>query len=52
MDWNGDGRTGIREFFETNHVGRRPVLSNGRTCVEYFRLDDRRPLRVTCEADE
>jgi hypothetical protein len=52
MDWNGDGRTDIREFFQTNGVGRRPVLSNGRTCVEYFRLEDQRPLRITCEAGE
>ena len=48
MDWNSDGRTTVREFFATNDVGRRPITRNGRMCVEYFRLEDQRPLRITC----
>ena len=48
MDWNEDGRTTVREFLATNEIGRRPVTRNGRMCVEFFRLEDRRPLRITC----
>jgi hypothetical protein len=50
MDWDSDGRTTVREFFATNGVGRRPITRGGRMCVEFFRLEDERPLKVTCPA--
>ncbi|HLS47965.1 MAG TPA: hypothetical protein VK012_05560 [Gemmatimonadales bacterium] len=52
MDWNDDGRTTIREFLSSVDVGRRPVTFRGRTCTEYFRLEDARPLRVDCDAPQ
>lgn len=48
MDWNSDGTTSVREFFATNDVGRRPVTRQGRMCIEFFQLEDGRPLRITC----
>lgn len=48
MDWNVDGRTSLREFFATNDVGRRPITREGRMCVEFFLLEDGRPLKTSC----
>ena len=48
MDWNSDGTTSVREFFATNDVGRRPVTLRGRMCVEFFLLEDGRPLKTSC----
>ena len=34
MDWNGDGRTTLGEFFATADVITRPVTKDGQACSE------------------
>jgi len=48
MDWNGDGRTSVSEFFETADVIERPVERDGRPCVELVWSRKGTVLRVEC----
>lgn len=48
MDWNGDGRTSIGEFFKTADVIERPVERDGRACVELVWSRKGTVLRVEC----
>jgi len=50
MDWNGDGRTSVGEFFETADVIERPVERDGRSCVELVWSRKGTVLRVECPA--
>jgi hypothetical protein len=50
MDWNGDGRTTIGEFFQTADVIERPTERNGQTCVELVWTRKGTVLRVECPA--
>jgi hypothetical protein len=51
MDWDGNGRTSIGEYFATTGVGTRLTTLGGRTCVSYFWISTQRPIRVTCPAE-
>jgi hypothetical protein len=51
MDWNGDGRTSLREFLHASDVGTRPIRQGGRVCVEFFELRDGRVRRVECPSE-
>ena len=48
MDWSGDGKTTIIEFFEASDIGRRDVVVDGRSCVEYFAFKDGLAVRIDC----
>ncbi len=48
MDWNGDGRTTIGEFFETADVIERPIKKDGQQCVELVWSRRGTVLRVEC----
>ncbi len=48
MDWNGDGRTTIKEFFQTADVLERKVERDGRTCMELYEARRGKVLRVEC----
>jgi hypothetical protein len=50
MDWNGDGRTSVSEFFETADVIERPIERDGRACVELVWSRKGTVLRVECPA--
>ena len=50
MDWNGDGRTSVGEFFQTADVIERPVERDGRSCVELVWSRKGTVLRVECPA--
>lgn len=48
MDWNGDGRTSIGEFFQTADIIERPVEQDGKSCVELVWTRKGTVLRVEC----
>jgi hypothetical protein len=48
MDWNENGWTGVGEILVAENISRRPILQDSRRCVEYFRLKDGLPVRVSC----
>jgi hypothetical protein len=48
MDWNGDGRTTVGEFFQTADVIERPVEQRGLQCVELVWSRNGTVLRVEC----
>jgi hypothetical protein len=48
MDWNGDGNTSLREFFKSIDVGKRYVVLDNYTCVEYYTYKDLRPIKRIC----
>lgn len=48
MDWNGDGKTSLGEFFQTADVIERPVERDGRNCVELVWSRKGTVLRVEC----
>ena len=48
MDWNGDGRVTVLEFFAAWDVGMRPIDRDGRQCREFFSLKDGLPIREVC----
>ncbi len=50
MDWNGDGHTTIGEFFRTADVIERPVVKDGRSCVELVWSREGTSIRVECPA--
>jgi hypothetical protein len=51
MDWNGDGRTTVREYFQTADVLERPLARDGQACTELFWARDGRSIRVECPAN-
>ena len=48
MDWDGDGRTTVREALATAEVVERPVERDGRRCVELMWARTGRPIRIEC----
>lgn len=52
MDWDGDGRTSLREFLAASDIGRRTVIRDGVQCIEYYRYKDGLPLKVVCPPRE
>lgn len=48
MDWNGDGRTTIGEFFDTMNVGVQPVEIDSKPCREVYALKDGWPIKTLC----
>ena len=50
MDWNEDGTTTLSEYFMSSDVGKRPITTDGETCVEYFHYKDGSPIRVVCKS--
>lgn len=48
MDWNGDGRTTIGEFLQTEDVMTKEVVVEGRRCLRYLAMKDTMPLRTDC----
>ena len=48
MDWNGDGRTTLGEFFATTDVIRRGVTRDGRECTELVSARTGRTYRTEC----
>ena len=51
MDWNGDGRTTLGEFYYGIDTIRRPVARGALTCEEIIDLKGGRTMRVTCPGD-
>ena len=48
MDWNGDGRTTLGEFFATADVIQRPDTSAGRPCTALVSARTGAVLRTDC----
>ena len=48
MDWNGDGRTTMGEFFATADVIRRPVARDGKSCSELVSARTGESYRIEC----
>jgi hypothetical protein len=48
MDWNGDGRTTVGEFFDTMNVGVSPTEIDGKPCRDVYALKDGRPIKSLC----
>jgi len=48
MDWNGDGRTTIGEFFATTDVIARPAMKEGRACTELVSARTGKVWRMEC----
>ena len=48
MDWNGDGKTSIREYFETAEVLERPLTDAGRQCTELYHARSGKRMRLEC----
>jgi len=50
MDWNCDEKTTLGEFFISSDIGKRIVLLNSNSCVEYFSFKDGLTVKVNCQA--
>ncbi|MDJ0449871.1 hypothetical protein [Methylocystis sp. JR02] len=48
MDWDGKGRTTPLDFLKAAEIGKRPVLVNDRSCVEYFLYRDGVTVKTRC----
>lgn len=48
MDWDGKGRTTLLDFLKAAEIGKRPVLVNDRSCVEYFLYRDGVIVKTRC----
>ncbi len=48
MDWDGKGRTTLLDFLKAAEIGKRPVLVNDRSCVEYFLYRDGVTVKTRC----
>ncbi len=48
MDWDGDGRTTLREALATADVLERPAERHGRRCVELIWARTGRRIRLEC----
>jgi hypothetical protein len=50
MDWNGNGRTSVREFFQTADVLERAAADSAPGCIELYSARTGRVLRTDCRA--
>jgi hypothetical protein len=48
MDWDGKGHTTLLDFLKAAEIGKRPVLVNDRSCVEYFIHRDGITVKTAC----
>lgn len=48
MDWQQRGSTSIADFLAASDIGKRDVLVNGKTCVEYYSYKDGLPVKTDC----
>jgi hypothetical protein len=48
MDWDGKGHTTVLDFLKAAEIGKRPVLVNDRSCVEYFLYRDGIVVKTAC----
>jgi hypothetical protein len=48
MDWQQRGSTSIADFFAASDIGKRDVLVDGKTCVEYYSYKDGLPVKTVC----
>jgi hypothetical protein len=48
MDWNQDGTTSIAEVIYGSDIGKREVIRNQKTCVEYYAYKDGLPIKTAC----
>lgn len=48
MDWQQRGTTSIADFFAASDVGKRDVIVNGKSCVEYYAYKDGIPIKTVC----
>ncbi|KAF2991791.1 hypothetical protein OGR47_18225 [Methylocystis sp. MJC1] len=48
MDWDGKGHTTLLDFLKAAEIGKRPVLVNDRSCVEYFLYRDGVTVKTRC----
>ncbi|MGJ0508313.1 MAG: hypothetical protein ACR652_14575 [Methylocystis sp.] len=48
MDWDGKGRTTLLDFLKAAEIGKRPVLVNDRSCVEYYLHRDGVIVKTAC----
>jgi hypothetical protein len=48
MDWNQDGTTSIAEVIYGSDIGRREVIRDQKSCVEYYPYKDGLPVKTVC----
>ncbi len=48
MDWDGKGHTTVLDFLKAAEIGKRPVLVDDRSCVEYFLHRDGIVVKTAC----
>jgi hypothetical protein len=48
MDWDGKGHTTLLDFLKSAEIGKRPVLVNDRSCIEYFLYRDGVSVKTLC----
>jgi hypothetical protein len=48
MDWNGDGRTTLGEYFQTADVLERAAADSAPGCIEMYSARTGRVLRTAC----
>ncbi len=48
MDWDGKGHTTFLDYLKSAEIGKRPVLVNDRSCVEYFLYRDGVSVKTSC----
>jgi hypothetical protein len=48
MDWNQDGTTSISEVIYSSDIGKREVIRNQKTCVEYYAYKDGLSIKTAC----
>jgi len=52
MDWDDKGYTTIVDFLKAAEIGKRPVLVNGRQCLEYYLHRDSLVVKTACPRQE
>jgi hypothetical protein len=48
MDWNQDGTTSITEVIYGSDIGKRDVIRDHKSCVEYYAYKDGLPVKTVC----
>lgn len=48
MDWDGKGHTTLLDFLKAAEIGKRPVLVDERSCVEYFLYREGITVKTAC----
>lgn len=51
MDWNGDGRTELREIIAAGDIIPHQTLRGGQRCTHYFAYSSATLVRSDCEAE-